>query len=308
MNLRIKSMKFVFISVALAISGTAYAAGLSLQDACDRKTAGTAQKSDPNAATLSADPSGTVAITDYSGSYAVVGDCEVTPSKAPVCAISASNTKVAKGSTVTLFAKCTAPTDSLTWNIPVGTPSLSASTVTAFAKTVTLTDAGAYAYTVKGTSTANGAGATSAPVTVLVGNDVVDKPSCILTLSPASIPITQSATASAVCHPEATSYVWDAAETNAPASPSSATPLANLTFNTVGSYTYKIAGVNSAGTGPKASATITVGTAVTFRAASKRSGAGSLSFPTGTQGNDWLVMYVLSNGDMTDLPPSLVRD
>jgi hypothetical protein len=301
MNVRIRLaiVATLFSTPFLAI-GRAEAASLSLQDSCGRSTSGTASKTDPNASVVTADQNGGLTITDYSGSYAAIGDCQTSTSK-PVCALSASNTKVTKGSTVTLFAKCTSPTDTITWNSPAGSPTLNP--VSTFAKTVTLSSSGAYTYTIIGTSTTYGTGGPSSPVTILVGNDAAagseDKPNCVLTVSPAWVEITQSATISAVCQPEAASYTWDAVDPNAPAAPSSTTASASPTFANVGTYTYAVSGNGTPGTGPKASATITVGTGINFRGWSSKTSTGTLAFPTGTQSSDWLALYIVSSGTFT---------
>jgi hypothetical protein len=72
---------------------------------------------------------------------------------------------------------------------------------------------------------------------------------------------------------------------------------ADLTpFNTVGTYTYKVQGVNAAGTGPKVSASVTVGPGAVaqLRSVTTTTASGGLNFPANTQPSDWLVLYVLS--------------
>jgi hypothetical protein len=293
-----------FLSAAALSS---HAGEISIADSCGRQFEGAIGDGVlPNTPVISVDADGNVGIaTLASGNYVGgLGQCDALADK-PVCSLSASGTKVQRGAQITLYAKCTIPTDSVTWSSG-GLTLVDTVPLSKYSKTVTLANPGTYSFSVKGTATAYGTGTASNAVTVLVGNEgtTPDKPSCALTLSPSLITANGSATATVICQPAATSYTWDAAETNAPAAPASPVDQASLTFVTAGTYTYKVLGVNATGSGPKASATITVQPPaggpgpLAYRASGKRLSAGTFTYPTGTLPGDWLVLWIYSTVDI----------
>lgn len=260
MNVPALSRLLGAIAVLLLAPLFAQAAGLTITDSCQSSVSGSAASTSPDP--LVSDGSGNVSVTGFSGaSYSAgVGQCDPLPADGkPVCTLSASQAKVATGATVTLFAKCTASTGSLTWSVPVGGPAPATNPGTARAVALSFPSPGSYTYNVTGTSTTGVAGVTSAPVTILVGTAGTDTPKCQVSLSPSSILQNGTTNVQIACQPEATSYAWDAADTGAPAPPAPTKASATLgPFASYGVFTYKVAGLNAAGTGPKTAAMVSV--------------------------------------------------
>ena len=229
--------------------------GITVSDTCGKLISGGVSSGDP---AVSVGSDGAVSVAGFAGAYtAGVGQCDALPADGkPVCTLSASATKLVKNASATLYVRCSASTTQFTWNGPAGGPLPAPNPGTTNAVSLTFPNAGAYTYSVAGTS-AGVTGFPSTPVTILVG-DASDVPACTLTISPASITEGGTANARVVCNPEAASYTWDAAEAGAPAQPGNV-GAATLTFGTAGTYTYKVLGARSTGElGPKASATVTV--------------------------------------------------
>lgn len=234
------------------------AAGLTVTDPCAKSLSGTATSTSPDP--VSVDSSGNIGVVGFtSGTYAAgVGQCDALPADGkPVCTLSASATRLAKGASATLYARCSASTNQYTWNAPPDGPVPSPNPGTTNSVSLNFPNAGAYTYSVAGTSSAGPTGLVSTPITILVG-DASDVPTCVLTISPVSIDQGKTANARVVCHPEAATLTWDAAEPGAPA-PAAGASAATLLFGGAGTFTYKVLGAKSTGElGPKASATITV--------------------------------------------------
>jgi hypothetical protein len=232
---------------------------LVVNDTCGSSLTGTIT----GTGTLTVGQLGNLVVTGFGASYSAgVGDCEVVPPWAtPKCVLTASQTAIEPGAAVTLHARCRTapdrPISAYTWSGPAGTPALPGDAASLSSFSVTFPAAGAFSYSV-GATNGNGAGASSPQVTVLVGpqSSATSGPACTLTLSPNSVMQNTSANMKVVCQPEASSYVWDAAETNAPAASGGS---GSLLFQAPGAFTYKVRGANSSGVaGPKASATVTV--------------------------------------------------
>jgi hypothetical protein len=240
---------------AALLCGTTFvnATGISFVDGCGRSLGASITGGPPDP--LSVDSSGNVGISGFSTTtyMAGFGVCDNPPSDGKsMCVLSASQTKVPTNTPVTLWAKCSYATSSVAWSSPAGGPTV---TTNGLGATVTFPSPGSYTYWVTG-SDSTGPGHPSAPVTILVGAPGTDKPNCQLSVSPQSILQGQTSTLRVTCQPEATSYAWDAAEAGAPAAPSIDT--GTLTFNSFGAFTYKVAGQNAQGLGPKTGATIAV--------------------------------------------------
>lgn len=247
------------VAVILCAAVTAaHATGLNFIDKCGRSVGGSTDGSpaDP----LTVDSAGNVMITNYMASVyqAGEGQCDQPASDGtPVCTLSASQTKVPVGTPVTLFAKCSFGTASLSWIGPATGPS--PPPAGSIEGTITFNAPGVYSYGVNGTNSAGAAGHPSAPLAIQVGTPGTDAPQCQVSVSPQSILQGGTANLRVVCQPEATSYQWDTAEAGAPAAPASTAPFATLgPFNSFGAFTYKVAGTNAQGTGPKTGTTIAV--------------------------------------------------
>jgi hypothetical protein len=297
MSLRVQSVSFVAL---IALLGNAGAVTLNIADSCGTSVSGTPTGGGGSPVTV--DGSGNIAAVGFSGgsSYiAGLGQCDPVPADGkPVCTLSASKTRIDKGAQVTLFARCTAETDSFTWLGATQAPSPSPNPSTTRSVSLTFPEAGAYTYAVQG-ARLGVAGNPSGPITVLVGN-VSDMPTCSLSISPNAGPYGRVSTARVVCQPEATSYAWQAAEAGAPGAPTGAS--GDLAFTNFGTFTYKVAGVNAAGTGPTTSSTVSIRNPIEFRSVATRSGTGVMAFPAGTQPTDFLVLFVVSHNGPLPLP------
>ena len=281
-------------------SASALAAGVSVSDGCATLSGSASGASDP----VTVNDQGTIAVTGFSGGYtAGIGACDPLPADGkPVCTLSASNTKVTTGGAVTLYARCTAGTGTYNWNGSAGSPVLPANPSSNKAISLTFSNPGSYTYTVTGISTSGTTGVKSTPLTILVGG-ATDAPTCALTVAPALVQLSGSATATVSCHPEATSYVWAPPE---PLSPAFTGDASTQSFFNAGTFTYDVQGSNAQGTGPVASASVTVyeGSVVPgrprLRAASTyawSSGNITIPFPAGTTSTDTLVLYVTTYGN-----------
>jgi hypothetical protein len=127
-----------------------------------------------------------------------------------------------------------------------GSVTLNNAAVCSSAPTMSMTPAGDLTITCTPVSTGGG---TTTPTTA---------PAC--TLANQTVTVGQSATLSASCNPAATSYAWtNASTTGAPtwSNPTTGSVLVG-SFDTVGAFTYSVAGTNSVGTGAASSGTVTV--------------------------------------------------
>ncbi|MDP2760777.1 MAG: hypothetical protein Q8O64_10325 [Sideroxyarcus sp.] len=139
-----------------------------------------------------------------------------------------------------LTANCTPAATSYTWSTNTGFASTDSGGFISPAQTTT--------YTVSGTNAA-GSGNT-ASLTVTVGSTTTGTPSCSLSASPSAISAGGQVTLTASCSPAAASYIWTGSGCAGNASICTASPAS--------STTYSVAGINAAGTGHPASATVTV--------------------------------------------------
>lgn len=139
-----------------------------------------------------------------------------------------------------LTADCTPAATSYTWSTNTGFASTDSGGFIAPAQTTT--------YTVRGTNAA-GSGNT-ASLTVTAGSTTTGTPSCSLSASPSAISAGGQVTLTASCSPAAASYAWTGSGCAGNASTCTASPAS--------STTYTVAGINSAGIGNPASATVTV--------------------------------------------------
>lgn len=138
-----------------------------------------------------------------------------------------------------LTASCSPAVTSYTWSANTGFASTDSGGFVSPAQTTT--------YTVSGTNTA-GTGNT-ASLTVTVGA-TASTPTCSLSASPSAISAGEQVTLTASCSPAAASYAWTGSGCAGNASTCTASPVSGTT--------YTVAGINSAGTGNPASATVTV--------------------------------------------------
>ena len=166
------------------------------------------------------------------------------PLPMPLCTLTASPSSILAGSTSTLTASCSPPATSYVW-----------STNTGFGSTVrigTVSPTVTTTYTVAGTNSTGSSAAASVTVTVTPAGT----PVCTLTASPASIAAGGTSTLTASCSLVPMSYIWTGGTC------SGATG-ASCTVTPAVTTTYTVAGINSAGTGAVANATVTLTNAVT---------------------------------------------
>ena len=139
----------------------------------------------------------TVAGINVTGTGAASGVATVTVSATPICTIVAIPTAVKAGGTATLTANCSPAASSYFWT--GGTCGANQST------SCVVTPAETTAYTVSGV-TSQGLVGTAASTTVTIPS--VNAPVCTLSASPVVISNGSTATLTATCSPEATSYAW----------------------------------------------------------------------------------------------------
>lgn len=297
MNVRVQIASFVTLAAIAANLDTAQAATLTVNDVCGGTLAGTPSSGTGDPVTV--DSSGNITAQGFagSGSYtAGFGQCDPLPADGkPICTLSASNTKVIRNTAVTLYARCTQdPGNPLTYTFfgPQQGPDLPAPDGSANAISLTFDTPGAYSYTVTAKRLGN-SGKQSTPVTILVG-DTTDKPSCALTMSPSSINVHETGTVQVSCQPEATSFTWDPPAATAPTPPVSPADVADLTFDSVGTFGYAVAGANAAGIGAKSFASINVAGNLQWKASATKTSGGTFNYPSGTAAGDFLLMYTIS--------------
>lgn len=256
MNSRLVAAQ-ILLAAAAALPGVSSATNVTINDTCGSSLAG----SITGAGNLAVDPAGNLTVNGFgSAPFSIgVGQCATAaPTDKPKCTLIATPSAIEPGGTVTFVARCITASaiTGYTWSGPT-TPALPANSGSVGSFSVTFPGPGAFGYTVSA-SNANGAGIASAPATVLVGasTGATIGPACAVTLSPNAIIQNQSSNIKVSCQPDAVSgYSWDAPDTGAPAAAGAG---GTLTFNAPGYFTYKVRGVNAAGPGPKASATVTV--------------------------------------------------
>lgn len=121
-------------------SANTYAVNVSITDNCQRTVSGSPASSTSVAA------NGDISVSGLSGSYVpALGGCDTyTINDAPVCTLSASQTTVQTGSTVTLYAKCSLAPSTYSWRGPPGGPAAPASPTTTPSIQLTFPNPGAY--------------------------------------------------------------------------------------------------------------------------------------------------------------------
>lgn len=194
--MRVRVLARIVASLMISASMSAGAVSISLQDSCSKSMGGSL------GAGVVVDPgSGNLATTQLSATYtAGVGSCiPLAADNKPICVLSASETAIAVGRTISLYANCSSTPQSLAWTLPFGGPTPAAISGTPNAFSLTLPTTGVYTYAVTG-SNGGGAGPTSTPVTILVG-DNTQAPNCVLTASPAQVVANQKSNLQVVCRP-----------------------------------------------------------------------------------------------------------
>jgi uncharacterized repeat protein (TIGR01451 family) len=251
----------VLLASALSLSGSAFAVTVTLPDSC----AGVATA---NQATLSVDQNGNVTVNPGTGAsapgYVALFGCDPTPPAVPSCSLSASRTSLSPGGTTTLFAKCSSNASSYSWNGPSDSPQpVPPPQSGTFSFPVTFPTSGAFTYSVAA-SNSTGQGPVSNQLTILVGDNTVT-PKCTLTASPTTLNQNAKSRLQVTCNPVATGYSW----VSEPGAPPMTGSGAELTFQTAGAFTYKVQGVNAVGTGPVATAAVTVAAVISPPGVSK---------------------------------------
>lgn len=153
---------------------------------------------------------------------------------APYCTLTASPASVAPNGASTLTASCSPAVGSYTWSGGTCEPVTAA--------TCNVTPAATTPYTVTG-----GGGYTQGTATV-----TVVPPSCTLTASPANVAPNGPSTLTASCTPAAASYNWTGGTCVGSSATCAVTPASTTA--------YTVQGVNTAGTGNTASASVNVST------------------------------------------------
>lgn len=169
----------------------------------------------------------------------VTAPTSTSPTSAPNCNLTPVTSVIAPNGFVILTARCPGATQ-FTW-----TGSGCAAVDTTHSTCTVSLPSGSQSYTVAGTNAVGtGPASPSATVTVM-------PPSCTLTANPSSIVSGESSTLTANCSPAASSYVWTGGTCVGSGSTCTVFPQS-------GSQTYTVTGVNAAGYGAAATATVTV--------------------------------------------------
>jgi hypothetical protein len=161
----------------------------------------------------------------------------VSPPPGPACALTASPASIFVGNSSVLTANCFPAPTSYLW---------SSAACAVSSPTCTVKPPLTTSYTVTGINANGNGNLASATVSV----SAMPKPSCTLSASPTSIVSGSASTLTASCSPTADSYVWSSTA----CSPTAAT----CTVKPSATTAYTVAGTNIGGTGPAASATVTV--------------------------------------------------
>ncbi len=160
---------------------------------------------------------------------------------APTCNLSATPNSISAGGTSTLAASCTPAAASYVWT-NTGFSSNSASGTVSPPVTTT--------YSVTGRS-ASGTSGNTASATVTVTSVAAATPTCSLTATPSMVQPGQTVTLMTSCNPSATSYSW--ANVLGPETATGATRTVTVT----GSMAWSVRGINAAGAGNVATASVT---------------------------------------------------
>ena len=231
-------VRAIIAAIAIA-SMDASAVQVSVTDLCGNTLSA-------GGALTSVDQNGNLAITGATGNYVSLLGCGTQTPTVPACSLSASAATIAPGGSVAVYANCTSTPTSYAWTSPSDTPI----TPTGPSFTATFSNAGAYTYSVAA-SNASGQGSSSNQLTILVG-DSNTKPICTVSFSPVILVQGNKSRLKAVCNPAPTSYSW----TWGGPQPTGAG--GELTFTSPGTFSYTVKGTTAQGTGPTASATVTV--------------------------------------------------
>ncbi len=236
-----------FVSASPAASA---AFNVTVTDTCGNSLAG-------SGVTTSVGSNGDVTLSGVTAPYAALLGCESPAPATPQCSLSASQTLVGTNVPVTLVAKCSNAT-SWSWASPPNTPVIP----TGRSVTMQFPNPGAYTYSVSGNSGVFGP--RSNQLTILVG-DAGTPPVCTLTASPTSIFLNGTSRLQVVCNPTQSSHVWTGGGGGA-ALPASGDPGGLLTFTNPGTVVFQVQGVGPGGTGPLATAAVTVGSSLSASA------------------------------------------